>query len=1191
MSALKVLLLGAPQVLLDEQPVQIQRRTQRTLLYYLASRTSMTSRDELLLLFWPDEPEDIARKNLRENLSRLKSQLLNNGLLLTDREYIGLDQSQLYSDVLDFQTLDRQSRPVVQRADRSKPLPEEIYQQISQAVELWRSPHFLSGAALAEGGEIEKWVRDFGHTLEWTRLSMLDRIADHHIAQGDLEMAVRRLRMALAIDEMNASLHYRFLSCLQDLGRRSEAINHASYLQRLFQEEGEEIPLALLELCQVIRNQVAVSPATSSISWPVSMSLRAPFIGRDYFMKELTRLYETGGAVAILGEGGAGKTRLVFEFFQSLKPSPRLLVAPSRPIETSLPFQPVLDLLRQPVFQEELQQLDPFWANLIQWIIPELDLPKSSLETGLLESAEEINSPQRITRNLPNRGHGINEGRALIFEALHQFLLITAQSQRILFFLDDAQWCDEATLSCLVYLIKKNFFNQHGLLVIAARPEETNPYLKDLLDPVKSSIGINQLELSQFNLAEVTELTNHVLGQAPSENVALRMVRETNGNPLLLLETLRTIIEVYSGSGLPNQLESFPISGNIQALLHERLRQLHPQARKILVTAAVIGNEFSPQLIEAATSLDAEQVVEALEEMEGAYLVLPAPNLTQVSGYAFAHDRIREVLLSEAGAARKRLTHLRVAGAIESVQINYSDHRSAVLASHYEQGGELQKAFSYWVQAGQYARSLFSRAEAYAAFHRAERILPKLVNPAEKDIYQLYSSWGEMAEILIDHRTMLDIYPRLLQIGERKHSSLLAGTALSGLGYGLTLSGQLEQAMGCFRRAFGYLEHSENNFEYMACYSRYALLLAMQNRFPEADKALQSAVEMIQDPPDRRMLEALVNIEAGLAMINNLAGWPTKAIQLAEHGLQTSQKQFISSGVTQLNSMLAVSLFFHGHYEQALSQCQFNMPVAEAIQNWRLAGLFYLVAARSELAVGHIDQSWEYTQAASGIADKYGFRETICESQCLKGDIYSALQDYAKAAEAYQKGVLIDQPSYESINNLYRLGYVFVESGQRATGEDLLVKAIDLGHQSNLGMIFIPAEICLALSHVRYLPVGTIQKEIARLDGYRQIDELSLQKGYLNVLKTELALREERPDEAFIYAQAVIDIGRSSGHIWLELNGQRLVLQCTGLEPSLYQSARQRLIEIMDTIGQHTQNSELHPIFERCAQTIQQNER
>ena len=406
-------------------------------------------------------------------------------------------------------------------------------------------------------------------------------------------------------------------------------------------------------------------------------------------------------------------------------------------------------------------------------------------------------------------------------------------------------------------------------------------------------------------------------------------------------------------------------------------------------------------------------MVEALEEMEGAYLVRPAPNLAQVSGYAFAHDRIREVLLSETGAARKRLTHLRVANAMESVQLNYTDRRAAVLANHFEQGGELQLAFPYWIQAGEYARSMFSRTEAYAAFHRAERILPKLVNLVEKDIYQLYSNWGEMAEVLGDHRTMLDIYQRLLHVGEQERSVLLVGTALSGLGHALALSGQLEQAMGCFRRAFGYLEQAENRFESMECYSRYALLLAMQNRFPEADKALQSAVELVLDPPDQRMLEALVNIEYYLALINNLAGWPGKAMQLEEHGLQTSQKHFFTSGTTRMNSMLAISLYFSGQYKAALAQCQLSMPIAEAIQNWRLAGLFYLVAARSELALGHVDQSWELTRAAAGIADKYGYRETICESQCLKGDIYHFLRDYPKAAEAYQKGILNDQPSYE----------------------------------------------------------------------------------------------------------------------------------------------------------------------------------
>jgi len=1169
MNTLKLLLLGPPQILLDEQPVQIQRRTQRTLLYYLASRVSMTSRDELVLLFWPDEPEEIARKNLRENLSRLKNQLLNNGLLVTNREYIGLDQGHLSVDVLEFQALDRQTRPVVQRAPRDRPLPEAVYEQMSQAVELWRSPRFLAGATLAEGDEVERWVRDFGHVLEWTRLSMLDRLADHHIAQGDLEMAVRRLRMALAVDEMNTSLHYRFLICLQDLGRRSEAINHASYLQRLFQEEGEEIPLALLELCQVIRDQVAVSPLASSISWPVSMSLRAPFIGRDYFINELKQLYQRGGAVVILGEGGAGKTRLVFELFQSLTPAPRLLLAPSRPLESSLPFQPFLDLLRQPTFQDELKQLDPTWAAQIQRILPELLLP---------HPMPQISS-----------GHSIDVGRSLIFEALHQFLLKTAKSQRVLFFLDDAQWCDEATLRCLVYLIGKNFFNQHGLLAIASRIEEPNPYLVSLLNPSNLSTGIVQMELSQFNLVEVTELTSQVLGQTPSEEMALRLVRETGGNPLVLLETLRTIVEVYSGSGLPYQLESFPISGNIQALLHERLRQLQPQSRQILVTAAVIGNEFTPQLIEAATSLDAEQVAQALEELEGVYLVRPAPNLAQVSGYAFAHDRIREVLLSETGAARKRLTHLRVASAMEAIQVNYADRRAAVLASHFEQGGELLLAFQYWVQAGQYARSLFSRTETYAAFHRAERILPRLVDLAEQDIYQLYSSWGEMAEIIGDHGTLLDIYQALLHLGEQRRSILLVGTALSGLGHALALSGQLEQAMGCFRRAFGFLEQAKNRFEYMECYSRFSLLLAMQNRFPEADKALQTAIEMGRDTPDQRTLEALVNIEYFLALINNLAGWPAKASLLEEHGLQISQNNFYTSGTTRMNSMVAISLYFRGQYQAALAQCKLSLPVVEAIQSWRLAGLFYLVAARAELAIGHVDQSWEYTGAASAIADKYGYRETFCESQCLQGDIYRILRDYPKATEAYQKGILNDQPSYETFNNLYRLGCVLVESGQRAAGEELLEKAISIGHQSNLGMIYIPAELFLALSHNQYCPVEIVQQEIDRLEGYPQMPELSLEKGILNRLKTELALRQNQAEEAAVYAQAVVAEGCISGHIWLEFAGLCLLLKCAGLEQSRYQAARQRIIELLDFIDQHTQTSELRPLFEQYSKTMLQN--
>ena len=70
---LNILLLGPPEILLEGKPVLIKRRLNRALLFYLAAQQYPVTRDEVCGLFWPEEPEESARKNLREALSRLRT--------------------------------------------------------------------------------------------------------------------------------------------------------------------------------------------------------------------------------------------------------------------------------------------------------------------------------------------------------------------------------------------------------------------------------------------------------------------------------------------------------------------------------------------------------------------------------------------------------------------------------------------------------------------------------------------------------------------------------------------------------------------------------------------------------------------------------------------------------------------------------------------------------------------------------------------------------------------------------------------------------------------------------------------------------------------------------------------------------------------------------------------------------------
>ena len=214
-------------------------------------------------------------------------------------------------------------------------------------------------------------------------------------------------------------------------------------------------------------------------------------------------------------------------------------------------------------------------------------------------------------------------------------------------------------------------------------------------------------------------------------------------------------------------------------------------------------------------------------------------------GYAFIHDTIREALLLELGIARRRLIHLRVARALEARLGQEVDRQAAILANHFEQGGEPLAAYQYWIRAGENARRLFSRSEASMAYQRAERILTKIKDVlSDRQIYQLYAGWSEIADDVGDLPTMHRVYTTLVQIGGQRRSSFLVGSGLSGLGKAYFLGGNLDQATENLEKALVYLAQTEDLYERIEGYSRSGLLLAMQNQHLKAIQALETAVDL-----------------------------------------------------------------------------------------------------------------------------------------------------------------------------------------------------------------------------------------------------------------------------------------------------------------------------------------------------------
>jgi len=1162
---LRLLLLGPPIIYLGETSVHIQRRLLRTLLFYLGYQYFPVTRANLTLMFWPDEPESTARRHLREVLSKLRTQLPDPDILITEEDTVSLDAERVYVDALEFSNI-LQNAGTQHLELNGLPLNESTLQKFCTAINLWRSPRFMAGAHLSDSVEIDHWMLNTAQVLEQSRQRLVERLADHYTAIGDQDSAVHWLQVALQEDEFNPELHYRLVSTLHSFGRVSEALNYTKSLEELYQREGlGTLPRNLKVLIDQVRSESVVPRGAQRTSWPSLPVSQIPFVGRGQILQELQTTCQRNGAMMILGEAGSGKTRLISELYQRLDPNTRLVLLRCHPLESTLPFQPWIDWARQSVAKDEWQLLDPVWIKTLGRLLPELP--------DLL-----ADRPFAFTPAPDN-------SRSLIFESLYHLLLHISQRTPLLFVLDDAQWCDESSLAAISFLLERGFFSKNCPLIMAARVEEANLALNAFLERGRTAAAIQQHYLEELDLSETIELTRHALGYAPPVSFAKHLIMETGGNPLFLLETLRILLQSTQNmteESLPSYL---PLVGSLRALMRDRLRNLRPQTRQVLVTAAVIGNEFTVRILQEAVQASVDDLVDALEELEKSHLIRPSREKTRTEGYVFIHDKIREVLLAELSQARRQTLHLRVAKALETRATDDS-RQAAVLADHYEEGGELELAFHHWLEAGAHAMQLFSPGEAYTAYRRALELLHQIgTRLSDQDIYRLFTEWGQLANDLADFSTMQLCYNTLLQIGDRRNRPLLIGSAYSGLAMLKLLQNDSEEAKSLLDKAEAFLEQCDNCYEHLTASLRRGTVAVYQMQYPEAMRVFESALHLCTDHDLPQVNEVQRNIEVQLSLVYVFNGWPERAIEVSGRVRGANADNSNNGSLQRSYLMTSVAQYCLGDYLGAGEIARAGLELAQSMHLWQIAGLLEMSLGRSLLQMGDIDGALSRVRNAIALAQQYHFTEIESESLSILGDVHLMLHNYTEAAKIYCKGVKLNPPGFVAMENLYRWGYARYRIDNDVEGIESLEHCIQTARKLGLWLIVLPAELCRAL--VDFLD-GKNEAARRRVDNVareaeqRKIILLPVEPEWL---RSRLAWQEGNSEVADKFARSLVQKGERIHNLWFEISGKRLLMEHALSKPESDQATAD-LKHSLDALDIHCHDREFRPVFLRFRQSM-----
>ena len=475
----------------------------------------------------------------------------------------------------------------------------------------------------------------------------------------------------------------------------------------------------------------------------------------------------SGHSLTVVGEAGIGKSRLVEMFRERLAGQPHTwLVCRCSPYARGSALQPVVDLLERLAGFERDEPPAARRAKLartLDAIAP--GLPDARPLLGALlslppgaEASELDLAPERQ--------------RQRTLETLVALVLGLAGGAPLVLAVEDAHWADPSTLE-LLGLIAGRARAATLLLLETHRPGFTLPWAQ--------GEGAVEVPLGPLGDEHVEQMIEHMsAGRKLSPALLRQMVTKTDGVPMFVEELTRMVLE----SG---QDREGPASLAIPATLHDslvaRLDRLGP-AKEVAEVAAVLGREFSYEMLRAVATQDDASLAAALRDLVEADL-LQQRGALPFATFLFKHALIQDAAYGLMLANARQQHHRRVAEVLETRFSEVVESRPELLAHHFTEAELASVAIRYWLRAGQRANARSANLEAIDHSTRGLDLLDRLPPSPERDALELglRTTLGSasVARKGYSAKEVEQAFGRALELCERLGDSAQRFRALMGL--------------------------------------------------------------------------------------------------------------------------------------------------------------------------------------------------------------------------------------------------------------------------------------------------------------------------------------------------------------------------------------------------------------------------
>ena len=553
-----------------------------------------------------------------------------------------------------------------------------------------------------------------------------------------------------------------------------------------------------------------------------------------------------GELMFITGEAGIGKTRLAAELrTQALARGCRWLEG-RYDKEGSIPLKPYAEAVRTYLSTQ-----------------PEISLGDlaGSYSAEIARAFPAIAAALDLTSQVLNPlGEDVESARQRHLEALCHLFFGIASRQPLLLFLDDLQWAP--SMDALQALAQQA--SSHPLLLVGAYRDaelRERPILsRSVLDMYRNRLSLT-LPLGRLTRDDVSHLMTQALEHTSSEQLVDLVFERSEGNPFYVEELVGYLVEtgaltLEGDIWEVRDTSGFQMPDTVKLVVEERLERLDQETRRILAMASVIGQEFTLPVLQEVTGVDEEELVDTVDRAVESRVLVPRSSVGQ-EVYSFADNQVREVLYQDTGTARRRRYHLRAGEAMEKVHYRHLEEHYGVLAHHFLEGNDLEKAADYSLKAGDQAHGQASFPRAQSHYEIAEELLEELAEESERTAHvqaqlgthlitgvMMGESGSERTRLDIDHMLRaIEMFGKLGNPGRAAvlHRSLGAAYA-SGSGVGVDLI----EAMRQYQSAVDLMASQEDSLEKAVAYDGLAFGYIQGLDLNPAEKMAREALRIAQ---------------------------------------------------------------------------------------------------------------------------------------------------------------------------------------------------------------------------------------------------------------------------------------------------------------------------------------------------------